>query len=438
MTKLLSWLRVLLFAALPLLILSYFYVSRVHFITLMSLYGAISVGRIALQVFAAAMVKNKKYPAFFEPLNATVIVAVYNENKEAFAKCLQSLKAQTYPIQVIVVDDGSDNSAELSQVCQAYNVHYERIAHAGKREAMYHGFNILDANTQVVMTSDSDTEWDRHAATLLVQELANNPKVGATTGLVDTSNTNTNFLTRLIHLRYFMAFEQERAAQSFFGAVTCVSGPLGAYRREVIDRIKDAFVSQKFLGKKCTFGDDRHLTNLVLGLGYKVTYSKAVAYTESPTTLKQYIKQQARWGKSHWREMLWQLKALPKQHIFLAWDWGVSLLLPFLLTASIVHYVYLAFTDSPRYLGLLAATVVLMSMLRIAEPMRQTKDPMFFLFVLYSFFHLFVLLPLKFYSLATVNITGWGTRGALDKQPVAMLHPNYVQPPEESVSAVRN
>ena len=64
-------------------------------------------------------------------------------------------------------------------------------------------------------------------------------------------------LTRLIGLRYWSAFHQERAAQSVFDVVMCCSGPAAAYRKELVDRVKDQYVTQVFLGRRCTFGDDR-------------------------------------------------------------------------------------------------------------------------------------------------------------------------------------
>ena len=43
----------------------------------------------------------------------------------------------------------------------------------------------------------------------------------------------------------------------------CCSGPFSAYRKEIIDKVKEKYITQYFLGENCTYGDDRHLTNLV-------------------------------------------------------------------------------------------------------------------------------------------------------------------------------
>ena len=61
--------------------------------------------------------------------------------------------------------------------------------------------------------------------------------MGAVTGDVGVTNSRVNILTRLIGMRYWVAFNQERAAQSYFRTVLCCSGPLAAYRRAVLDKI---------------------------------------------------------------------------------------------------------------------------------------------------------------------------------------------------------
>ena len=56
----------------------------------------------------------------------------------------------------------------------------------------------------------------------------------------------------------------ETAAEGFFDAATCLSGPLSCYRKDLVEKYCDAWIHQKFLGRKATFGDDRSLTNFIL------------------------------------------------------------------------------------------------------------------------------------------------------------------------------
>ncbi|MFJ6064645.1 hypothetical protein ACIQHU_16585 [Streptomyces tendae] len=50
-----------------------------------------------------------------------------------------------------------------------------------------------------------------------------------------------------------------------FGSVTCVSGPLAAFRREAIDNCLPACAEDRFLGAPFRFATDRQLTGYALG-----------------------------------------------------------------------------------------------------------------------------------------------------------------------------
>ena len=109
--------------------------------------------------------------------------------------------------------------------------------------------------------------------------------------------------------RYWLAFHIEKASQSPYSSVTCCSGPFSAYRKEYLMEYLDEWNNQYFLGNKCTYGDDRGLTTLMLRNGYKVRFSKyAMCLTNVPTTLKIFIKQQIRWKKSFIRENYYLFK----------------------------------------------------------------------------------------------------------------------------------
>lgn len=42
----------------------------------------------------------------------------------------------------------------------------------------------------------------------------------------------------------------------------------GLYRNDILQQFLESWYNQKFLGTHCTFGDDRHLTNRMLSMGY--------------------------------------------------------------------------------------------------------------------------------------------------------------------------
>jgi hypothetical protein len=213
------------------------------------------------------------------------------------------------------------------------------------------------------------------------------------------------------------AFNQERAAQSLFHVVTCCSGPFAAYRRSVIDRVKDRYVSQTFLGESCTYGDDRHLTNLVLAEGYRVCFDgRAEAHTAAPTRIGIFLRQQIRWNKSFFRELRWTLPFAHRRHPYLAYDLACQTLLPPLLittaTLTVLETASKGAHVGLRYLG----TILAIGLLRSLYGAARTRDPGFTSFAVYGLVHMLLLKPISLYSLATLGTTHWGTR---DTEPEA-------------------
>jgi hyaluronan synthase/N-acetylglucosaminyltransferase len=381
-------------------------------------YGALALGHLAVQVVLGHLDHHRQKrslppaPLDWSP-SVSLVVTVYNEDLSVLHRCLKSIDRQDYPrLEVFVVDDRSKNREDLMDVLEEFSSDRFHVIlsaqNRGKREAQRSVFD--EVRGDIVMTTDSDTILPPDTVRKLVGPLAN-PRIGAVTGDVRVTNKDRNLLTRLISYRYWSAFHQERAAQSFFRVVMCCSGPLAAYRRSIIDEVKDDYVSQKFLGQTCTFGDDRHLTNLVLRAGYDVVFEdRAKSFTEAPETLPRYIRQQVRWNKSFYREMLWSLKFAHRRHPYLAFDLLLQGLLPFLLMISLAAMAYQTAFIDPGHVVHYIGMVVGIAVLRAGYGVVRTRDLGFFLFVVYGFLHVFVLIPTRLYALATIGRTHWGTR----------------------------
>lgn len=384
-------------------------------------YGALALGHLVLQI-SLAYVDHRRQRAFVRPgpewsPSVSVIVPVFNEDVTVLHECLRSIDAVDYPrLEAIVVDDRSRDREALLDVLEEYTSDRIRVIlqadNRGKRQSQR---SVLDqARGEIIVTIDSDTTITRDGIRNLVGHFAD-PEVGAVTGDVQVRNIKTNLLTRLIAYRYWNAFHQERAAQSVFRTVMCCSGPFSAYRRSVIDNVKDDYATQRFLGQDCTFGDDRHLTNLVLREGHRVVFDEeALSHTQVPTTLRQYVHQQVRWNKSFYREMVWSLRHIRRPHPYLLLDLILQAALPFLLVGALaltaVQGVEQGTGVVVRYLAVLMA----IALVRASYGVARTRDPGFLLFVVYGFLHVLVLIPVRFYALATLRRTHWGTRGSTD------------------------
>lgn len=378
-------------------------------------YGVIALGHLAVQMVFGHLEhlrqKRKTYAGVLP--SVTVVVPAYNEDPALLHRCLLSIDRQDYPeMEVIVVDDGSQNVEAVLPVHDDFSSGRFRVLlrpdNTGKRNCQAVVFE--QARSEVVITIDSDTVLLPNAIRTLVRRFED-PKVGAVTGNVEVINKRQNLLTRLIAYRYWTAFNQERAAQSFFGVVMCASGPFSAYRRTIIDEVRESYISQTFLGRACTFGDDRHLTNLVLGLGHKVVYDEAaVAVTQVPSHLSGYVRQQVRWNKSFYREILWTAKFAHQRNPYMGMDLFLQTIMPFALVFALGATVYAAVVDPTaivRYLGVVAT----IGLARAAYGVARTKQLGFLLFVCYGFIHVFVLMPVRLFALATMRQGHWGTRG---------------------------
>lgn len=77
---------------------------------------------------------------------------------------------------------------------------------------------------------DSDTRLDPMALLELARVLDEDPRVGAVGGDVRILNPLDSWVSFLSSLRYWVAFNVERACQSYFHCVSCISGPLGERR----------------------------------------------------------------------------------------------------------------------------------------------------------------------------------------------------------------
>lgn len=244
----------------------------------------------------------------YEPSIAFVVPA--KDEEDNIEATLQRFAQVDYPkekIEVIAIDDGSeDNTYERMQRAArdirdaVHRVEVVRFQeNRGKRHGMAEGAKL--ARNEIVIFIDSDSFIEPEAVRHLVKYFSN-PSVGAVSGHTDVWNRDTNLLTQMQAIRYYIAFKIYKAAESMFGVVTCCPGCCSAYRRSYLMEFVDEWLHQRFLGVECTYGDDRSLTNYMIR-DYRAVYSPlAHAYTVVPDTFGKYVRQQQRWKKSWIRE----------------------------------------------------------------------------------------------------------------------------------------
>ena len=303
------------------------------------LYSIIAAAFLLTRYLFGALYRTVPIREDFTP-GVTIIIPCFNE-EEWINRTILSCINQSYPaekLEVIVVDDGSTDqsvakiketidsvAAIVGESVRKRLFHLVQPQNAGKREALIRG--ALAAKHELVVFVDSDSFVDPFAIYNLVQPFQDED-MGGVSGRTDVANTYTNVLTKMQAVRYYIAFRIMKAAEGYFDAVTCLSGPLSCYRKELVLQHKNAWLNQKFLGQKATFGDDRSLTNFILRehrTGYQDT---AVCSTIVPNNYSMFLKQQMRWKRSWLRESLIAAKFMWKKEPFMALSFYMGLLVP--------------------------------------------------------------------------------------------------------------
>ena len=220
-------------------------------------------------------------------------------------------------------------------------------------------------------------------------------------------NKYDSLISFMSSVRYWYAFNLERAYQSFTGNVLCVSGPIGMYKMDYLEKIIDDWSKQSFLGNICSYGDDRHLTNKILELGKNVKYvSTAYAETETPSDWYRFFKQQSRWNKSALREFFWTVKILNKHSLFMTIDLVYMMIYPYIV---IGYLMYILWNKTIFEFSLYFSIVLFLGFVKsIYGVIRSGKIENMFYFT-YIFIYITTIFPCKLWAIININDNSWGT-----------------------------
>ena len=257
------------------------------------------------------------------------LVAVHNDDA-IIGECIRSLVAQSYPNkQIVVIDDAStDGTLAVVRGLEAKHglVVIALAENVGKKAALAQG--VAQTEASILAFTDSDSIWAPDALERAVAVFQVDEDVGAVSGHCRALNGGRNLITKVLDSWYEGQFSVRKAFESSFDAVTCVSGPFAAFRREAIYNFMPEWTDDRFLGQEFRFATDRTLTGFVLGSrqvgprllqkhrqssflepryplrNWKVVYAKSVrAWTEVPDSLPRLMRQQVRWKKSFLRNI---------------------------------------------------------------------------------------------------------------------------------------
>ncbi|MEC0333334.1 glycosyltransferase [Paenibacillus macerans] len=389
---------------------------------LLYLYSLTAAIFLLTRYFFGALYRNVPVNPDYTP-GVTIIIPCFNE-EQWIQRTVLSCINQEYPIdklEVIVVDDRStDGSVErINEIVERLHKEAERFdirnrlrlvvlpENGGKRVALVKGVEMAKHDLVVFVDSDSFLEPD--AILHLVQPFQD-PKMGGVAGRTDVENKYTNSITKLQTVRYYIAFRIMKAAESWFDSVTCLSGPLSCYRKELVLKYADAWLNQKFLGQPATFGDDRSMTNFILRSHRTGYQDNAICSTIVPSKLDVFLKQQMRWKRSWLRESLRAGTFIWRKEPFMALFFYIGLIVPIAAPIVVLYnlvYVPLVYGVFP---GTFLMGLILMALLMSFAHLLFRKSKLWIFGLVFCVFYELVLLWQMPVAWVTFWKSTWGTR----------------------------
>ena len=349
----------------------------------------------------------------------TVIIPAFNEG-EMVARTIESVAGARYPhdrLEIFVIDDGSrdDTWTHIERTAARYPSLVTALRFAqnrGKRAALEAGFRR--GKGEVMVTIDSDSVIDSDTLLAMAGPFRD-PRVGAVAGKVSVYNRAAGIIPRMLNVRFVLSFDFLRAAQSTYGTVYCCPGALAAYRTQAVRRVLERWVGQQFLGKRCTFGEDRAMTNDILDAGYDSVYQRAgVVHTIVPVQYKKLCKMFLRWDRSYVREEMRFLGRIvwkrPRRARAIAL--ADSLVTTTRHPVGIAAMCLLVATmfDHPDMLLRFACAMLIVAAFNMLYYLRAERSWDFIYGIGYSFFSVFALSWIFPYAVCTARKQGWLTR----------------------------
>ena len=267
----------------------------------------------------------------------SIIIPAYNEEL-VIERCVNSIKAQTYPhhlVEIFVVDDGStDRTIEIvnghmtGNGCghvrmngQTYPVgefsgslRLIENSHMGKARSVNTG--IRQAAGDIIICIDSDVVMAPDAVESIVQAFQRDPELGAATARLEIDPTlllardsqgrpilnargepaprrlawAEEFLARCEFFEYLDAFQLGRQAEASTGTMFTLAGACSIFRREALAKTS--------LYSALTVSEDTDLTFCLRQAGVRIGYVPDVKlYLEPTASWDELFAQRVRWQR---------------------------------------------------------------------------------------------------------------------------------------------
>lgn len=215
-----------------------------------------------------------------------VVVPMHNE-EQVIGRTLDALLRSSYPIHILLVDDGStDHTVSAVRPYLAAHRHIRLLTQENRGKSVALNNAIAASTSDILVCIDADTLVGPDTIRQLTKRFVNE-KVAAVSGNLRVANLS-NWLTFNQDMEYICISNYEREIFERVNGIIILPGAIGAFRK---DRLAEA---GGYNPRRITEDID-----VVLKIKEKhhivLNAEQAVGYTEVPQTLGMYLRQRVRW-----------------------------------------------------------------------------------------------------------------------------------------------
>ena len=226
---------------------------------------------------------SPKYERRDSTLSVTVVIPAWNE-EDFISATIESVLAQDYPVNVIVVNDrSSDRTQEIAESYENVFVINVEQKQGSKSQAL--NYAIPYVKTDIFICVDADSELEPNSVRNLMRAF-NNENVMVASGFVVSKGTDT-FWQCGRRGEYIVGQYVTKSAQENINSVFVASGCFFGIRTWFL-------AEHKFNDR--TMAEDMDLTWVAVENGYDVTFvQNAFVHVNDPVDYKTYYNQVHRW-----------------------------------------------------------------------------------------------------------------------------------------------
>ncbi len=220
--------------------------------------------------------------------SVTIVIPAYNSER-TIVRVIESCLNQMVKGEVIVVDDGSDDST--AEIVKRYPVRYIYQENAGPAKARNTGWK--NASGEIILFTDSDCIPEKDWVDRMLEYYSLND-ICCVGGSYDIANPES-LLARCIHQEILERHRKMSGEVDYLGSFNL------SYGRNVLEEVGG--FNEEF---GYASGEDNDLSYRVRKKGYKLTFDREIKVSHfHQTKFIRYLKEQFRHG--FWRMKLYRL-----------------------------------------------------------------------------------------------------------------------------------